>query len=79
MNKRLIFAGVVVLLLAFLAVFAFAQTSPNVRWEYTYLSASSTIDGMVLHFNELGREGWELVEIDSQNRSIGGWFKRRLP
>ena len=69
MNKKFIFLAMVVCLLAFVAVIAFSQTGPNVRWEYTEIQIN--ID----QANSLGREGWELV-----TESSGWWvFKRRLP
>ena len=75
MNKKLIFLVMLVCLLAFVAVWAFAQNDPGVRWEYTSLDYSSNV---MERANKLGTEGWELVQITGS--SYGKWiFKRRLP
>ena len=69
-----------VLLLAFAAVFAFAQNVPrNVeRWEYSQLRADyNNWNATIQNANRLGAEGWELVLWDPQRDD---WiFKRRLP
>ena len=74
MSKKLIFLVMLVLLLAFVAVWAFAQNSPSIRWEYTSFNGPFE-DRSIQRANELGKQGWELI-------TNGGsfWiFKRRLP
>jgi hypothetical protein len=78
MNKKLIFLVMLVCLLAFVAVWSFAQNSPNVRWEYHIISTHEILvvdnSGNVRvgpEMNRLGREGWEYIG--------DGFFKRRLP
>jgi hypothetical protein len=79
MNKKLIFLLIMVGLLAIVAVFAFGQSSQNVRWEYTGVrhssSDSSPVNAFLERASALGNEGWELVGWGS-----GVWvFKRRMP
>jgi hypothetical protein len=76
MNKKLILLVMTICLLAFVAVMAFSQTSPNVRWEYTTTNwIPREEDRFVEKANELGRQGWELVAVDG----IYTVYKRRLP
>ena len=76
MNRKLIFSVMLVCLLAFMVLFtvsctkAYAQSSPNVRWEYRIVTYSSFED-RVRNYNEAGKEGWEYVG--------DGVFKRRIP
>jgi hypothetical protein len=78
MNKKLIFSVMLICILAFVAVVAFGQNSPNVRWEYTAFDASgpNSLNGRIEMMNRLGREGWELVTNGYDDMLI---FKRRLP
>ena len=77
MNKKLIFSVMLVLLLVFVAIMAFAQNSPNVRWEYMTIRADIESNSAAFNqrANQLGQEGWELV----LNEGYGVVFKRRLP
>ena len=70
MNKKLIFSVVLTcVLLTIVAVSVFAQTNPNVRWEYT------TSGRNLERANELGQQGWELFTTCPER----GWiYKRRL-
>ena len=77
MNKKLIFSVLLVCLLAFVAVMAFAQSSPSVRWEYTSFSGSLSDAGTIKKANELGAEGWELITRDAGGGHL--IFKRRVP
>ena len=63
MNKKLIISAVLIcLLLAFAAVMAFGQNSPNVRWEYhRYYDRNATDAQDMERANQLGAQGWELV------------------
>jgi len=80
MNKKIIVGVLVVCLLVFVAVMAFAQNSSNNRWEYRVL----TLDGQIDHSeyrnefiqkaNALGQEGWELIESNCWSFI----FKRRI-
>jgi len=74
MSKKIILGVFVICLLAFVAVFAFAQNSSTTRWEYT------AIIGNIDNANNLGRDGWELV---TASEASGGKremvFKRKLP
>ena len=90
MNKKLIFFGILVCLLVFVAVLAFSQNNQNIRWEYTSLSISLTrnedrtyrnLDTLNTRANTLGREGWELVSsVENWNSGVFTlFFKRRLP
>jgi len=76
MNKKIIFSLMLVIILAFVAVVAFGQSSQNVRWEYAFITRSSQSAA-----NELGAQGWELVAVDTavstQNSLL--IFKRKLP
>ena len=77
MNKKPIFLVLLVCLLAFIAVLAFGQSSPTVRWEYTTTEEIKNREQL----NALGAQGWELVTV-SKNSSSGDntlWWKRRLP
>ena len=77
MNKKLIFSVLlVVCLLAVVTVIAFAQNSPNVRWDYTiYRQSGSWAESELQAVKQLGEQGWELVT----SHSNGLLFKRRLP
>ena len=76
MNKKLIFSVLLVIcLLAVVTVVAFAQTSPNARWEYMVVQNSQTAT-LADKANELGAQGWELIIRDNSANLI---FKRRLP
>ena len=81
MNKKLIFSVLlVVCLLAVVSVAAFAQSSPSVRWEYTYFvqNTDQMNDAQIQRLNQLGAEGWELVAYGGYNgKSL--ILKRRLP
>jgi hypothetical protein len=81
MNKKIIFSIMLVLLLAFVTVWAFAQNSPSIHWEYMLVNRRQMSQQQA---NKLGAEGWELVTYGM----VGGgdtpaWdtfiFKRRLP
>jgi hypothetical protein len=83
MKKKLIFSVMIISLLAGVVVFAFAQNSPNVRWEYRTervergSKGSSASEVIVEIANNLGMDGWELVPmLAGDSRVI---FKRRLP
>jgi len=74
MNKKIIIGILVICLLAFVAVIAFAQTSSNVRWEYRWSSGNTNV------LNELGAQGWKVVAIDTnlfQSNSNFALLKRR--
>ena len=73
MNRKIIIGALVVCLLTVVAVFAFSQSSQNVRWEYTLGSTSTS--GLYTPWNELGAQGWEAFA--AQGNVI--YFKRRLP
>jgi hypothetical protein len=82
MNKKIILGVMLICLLAFVAVMAFSQSSPYVRWEYTILySETLTREQFIASANALGWQGWELVTSANIARDIGGTlvFKRRLP
>ncbi|MDR1466486.1 MAG: hypothetical protein LBI40_02570 [Treponema sp.] len=83
MKKKLIFSIMLVCVLVFVAVVAYAQNSPNVRWEYTtFDSADLNQAGIKTECNRLGLEGWEFVSATrDSNRSAPSImvFKRRLP
>jgi hypothetical protein len=71
-----------VCLLAFVAVMAFSQSSPNVSWEYAILySESLSRTQFIERANRLGQEGWELVTQANIANDVDGTlvFKRRLP
>jgi hypothetical protein len=79
MNRKLIFALIMVGLLVIVAVFAFGQSNQNVRWEYIGVrhssSDSSPVNAFLERASELGKEGWELT-----GHGAGVWvFKRRMP
>ena len=76
MNKKIIIGVLVVCLLAFVAVMAFSQNSPSVRWEYTTLMLRPDDSRFIQEMNRLGQEGWELVSTPHFGSQI---FKRRLP
>jgi hypothetical protein len=80
MNKKLIFAVMLVGLLAFVTVWAFAQNSPNVRWEYQFITVTSESEAKS-QSDVLGREGWELVSGSIKGGMNDKFlsFKRRLP
>ena len=82
MSKKLIFSIMLVCLLAFVTVWAFAQNSPNVRWEYTSVkrttdrsSTQADVNATIENINRLGQEGWELV-LETNGYL---YLKRRLP
>ena len=84
MNKKIIIGALVICLLAFVAVFAFSQSSTNIRWEYTTFQSNDGYGNMTKEdlerANQLGREGWELVTASmNHNKQIIYIFKRRLP
>ena len=69
MKRKIVVVVLVICLLAFVAVFAFSQSSPNVRWEYRTCHYSE--------LNEFGAQGWEAVgNIGERNYFL---LKRRLP
>jgi len=76
MNKKIIFLVLLVCLLAFVAVLAFAQNSTNVRWEYISVTVTDADQA-----NWLGKEGWELTAATEKYGTIYQtlFFKRRLP
>jgi hypothetical protein len=76
MRKKIILGALVACLFAFVAVFAFAQSGSNVRWEYSVQRGINQTTA-----NQLGAEGWELVAVDGHGVSNApAWvFKRRLP
>jgi len=76
MNRRIVTGVLVGCLLAFVAVFAFAQTGSNVRWEYTTLRGFADLN--IERVNQLGQDGWQLVATQETN-GILLIFKRRLP
>jgi len=83
MKKRIIFLVMLVCLLAFAAVLAFAQNNPNVRWEYSSIiiyegNRSASNKDIIEQANRLGEKGWELVTT-FEGSSRGLLFKRRLP
>jgi hypothetical protein len=80
MNKKTIFLVMLVCLLAFVAVWSFAQNSPSIRWEYTAVRVidESSTNQVTETCNRLGREGWELVTANSGSADML-IFKRRLP
>jgi hypothetical protein len=64
MNKKLIFSVLLVIcLLAVVSVVAFAQSSPNVRWEYRSFNGSRINQPAIDELNDLGKEGWELIAV----------------
>jgi len=71
MNKKIILMVLVVWLLVFVAVVAFAQNNQGVRWEYTSVNGTN-LD----KFNELGQQGWEIATVNGSSIYV---FKRRLP
>ena len=75
MNKKIIIGALVVCLLAFVAVFTFAQNIPRnaERWEYMETTILN-----ITEYNRLGAEGWEWVSGHPRSNSII-IFKRRLP
>jgi len=75
MNKKLILSVLLVIfLLTVVSVVVFAQSSPNVRWEYKAVRWQGE------NYNELGLEGWELVSTNlNSNGYTTMFFKRRLP
>jgi hypothetical protein len=85
MNKKLIFSLLlVVCLLAVVSVVVFAQSSPNVRWEYSSFNNSLIDRPAIDELNRLGKEGWELVTVSvvAQGRLAGSlvyYLKRPLP
>jgi hypothetical protein len=82
MNKKLVFSVMLVCLFVFIAVLAFAQNSPSVRWEYTLFrnhdDTGYVSDATIEKANQLGTQGWELATTAGYN-SIQLIFKRRLP
>jgi hypothetical protein len=80
MKKKLGFAVMLVGLLVFVTIFAFAQNSPNVRWEYTgfYGNYKDQYSESIQKANQLGQQGWELV-MESAVSDRFWVFKRRLP
>jgi hypothetical protein len=84
MNRKLIFSVLlVVCLLAVVTVVAFAQTGPNVRWEYTFVNIGRgvSLNQLNQRASELGTQGWEAVGmVDGYDGSFSTvMFKRRLP
>ena len=79
MNKKLIFLVMLVCLLAFVAVWAFAQNSPSVRWEYRVVTNQqlpfNNIETYTQRINALGADGWEFIGYENGVNV----FKRRLP
>jgi hypothetical protein len=76
-KKRLVFTVLlVVCLLALVSVAASAQSSPNVRWEYT--SVAAFFNQIVDRSNTLGAEGWELITIIENKTTYTLIFKRPI-
>ena len=83
MNKRTVIGVLVICLIAFVAVIAFAQGSPNIRWEYTVIdSATLSPAGIQEQSNRLGQEGWQYISSTRcchRGAPAIMVFKRRLP
>jgi hypothetical protein len=79
MNKKLIFTVMLVCVLGFVAVLAFAQNNQNVRWEYFILNTRRSSQELASRANELGQQGWELVTNNNDGDYWYLMFKRRLP
>lgn len=77
MNQKIIIGVLVVCLLTFVAVFAFSQSSSNVRWEYMFIEG--WMSNHIQRANQLGREGWELITVQGSGSGSEIIFKRRLP
>jgi len=76
-KKRLVFSVLlVVCLLAVVSVVASAESSPNVRWEYT--SVAALFNQVVERANTLGADGWELVTIIEGKTTFTLIFKRPI-
>ena len=79
MNKKIIIGALMILLLSFVTIMAFAQSNQNIRWEYRALAAAPA-NTLIQRMNGLGAEGWELTEHLPQFGSDGTLiFRRRLP
>jgi hypothetical protein len=76
-KKRLILLVMLVLLLTFVAVMAFSQSSSNVRWEFKFVGYR---EATVENFSSLYSQGWEIVGSGRNTSNDESWLlKRRLP
>jgi len=74
-NAILLVLAIILLTMALISCSkAQAQTFVQERWEYRSINNSGSTEG----FNDLGREGWELVTVTGSNSVYRFYFKRRL-
>ena len=77
MNKTRVIIFILLLTIVFAGII-YAQTTQasRERWEYMgVVNRMTNVTSAMAEFNELGRDGWELVMVNG-NTHI---FKRRLP
>ena len=81
MNKKFIFLGMLICLLAFAAVMVYSRNAHDICWEYIVHSVSTEAGASLTgDANVMGKEGWELVAAhhNALNDRFYMYYKRKL-
>ena len=68
MKTQWLLVGIVAVLLCWIGWRTQAQNSGKDLWEYRVVSA---FESFTINMNELGAQGWELVTIHTEEKTVG--------